>query len=163
MHSQKDQNQALVDHLSELLNGGNAHASLDDALKDISFDLLGEKPKNISYSIYQLTVHIRIAQWDILEFSRSPDHVSPKWPDEYWPSETKPESKAEWEACIRQINSDRKEFVELLSVQKENLYKPFPHGDGQTLLREALLLADHNSYHTGQIIVLRKLLNDWKK
>lgn len=163
MQAQKDHHQSLLNHLSELLNKGNAHATLDQALQDISFDLLGEIPKNLSYSIYQLAVHIRIAQWDILEFSRNPDHVSPKWPDEYWPSEIKPKNKAEWETCVRQIKSDRKDFVELLSDRKEDLYTPLSHGDGQTLLREALLLADHNSYHTGEIIVLRKLLNDWKK
>ncbi|HXS55209.1 MAG TPA: DinB family protein [Hanamia sp.] len=163
MQNQKDQHQSLFDHLQSLLNEGNAHATLDAAVDNISFDVLGQKPGKVPYTIFQLAEHIRIAQWDILEFSRNEQHVSPKWPDGYWPSETQPKDKADWESCIRQIKSDRKEFISLLENNKENLYKPFPYGDGQTLLKEALVLADHNSYHTGEIIVLRKLLDDWKK
>jgi hypothetical protein len=163
MQKQKDEDQELFNHLEGLLNKANAHATLDDALADISFDVLGEKPENLPYSIFQLVEHIRIAQWDILEFSRNEKHVSPKWPDEYWPAETAPKSKADWQSCVRQIKSDRKEFVSLLAGHKANLYEPFSYGDGQTLLKEALTLADHNAYHTGEIIVVRKLLNDWKK
>lgn len=162
MQKQKNQDQELFNHLEGLLNKANAHATLDDALADISFDVLGEKPENLPYSIFQLAEHIRIAQSDILEFSRNEKHVSPKWPDGYWPAEPAPKSKADWDACLRQIKSDRKEFVSLLSGHKENLYEPFSYGDGQTLLKEALTLADHNAYHTGEIIVIRKLLNDWK-
>lgn len=163
MQIQNDKNNALITNLSNLLSKGNAHVTLDDALKDIPFDLLGKKPAGLSYSIWQLAEHIRIAQWDILEFSRDATHISPKWPDGYWPSETGPESKADWEKCIHQIKSDRKTFTELLTNAGDNIYKPFDYGNGQSLLREALLLADHNSYHTGQIIVVRRLLNDWKK
>jgi hypothetical protein len=163
MQKQKDEDQELFNHLEALLNKANAHATLDDALDDICFDLLGKKLENLPYSIFQLAEHIRIAQWDILEFSRNEKHVSPKWPDEYWPAETAPKSKADWQSCVRQIKSDRKEFVSLLAGHKANLYEPFFYGDGQTLLKEALTLADHNAYHTGEIIVIRKLLNDWKK
>jgi hypothetical protein len=163
MQKQKDEDQELFNHLEALLNKANAHATLDDALDDICFDLLGKKLENLPYSIFQLAEHIRIAQWDILEFSRNEKHVSPKWRDEYWPAETAPKSKADWQSCVRQIKSDRKEFVSLLAGHKANLYEPFSYGDGQTLLKEALTLADHNAYHTGEIIVIRKLLNDWKK
>jgi hypothetical protein len=162
MSTQKSNNNLLIKSLTHLLKKGNAHASLDDALENISFDLLGEKPGNLPYSIWQLAEHIRIAQWDILEFCRNKKHISPKWPDGYWPSETKPVSEAAWGKCIEQINTDRKSFVELLSDPEVDIYKPFDYGDGQTLLKEALVLADHNSYHTGEIIIVRRLLNDWK-
>ncbi len=154
------QNDTLIKELVDLLAKGNAHASLDDALKDIPFTLLGEKPGNLPYSIWQLAEHIRIAQWDILEFSRNPKHISPKWPDGYWPSA--PESKVEWEKCIKQIVEDRDEFIELLKNAGNGINTPFEYGDGQSLLKEALVLADHNSYHTGEIIIIRRLLNAWK-
>lgn len=163
MQTQKDKNEILIKNLEDHLNKGNAHALLDDALKNIPFDLLGKKPAGLPYSIWQLSEHIRIAQWDILEFSRDAKHVSPKWPEGYWPAETKPDSKAEWEKCIHQIRSDRKTFTELLSNAGEDIYKPFDHGNGQSLLKEALVLADHNSYHTGEIIIIRRLLNDWER
>ena len=163
MQTQKANNNALINNLVALLNKGNAHALLDDALKNIPFDLLGEKPNNLPYSIWQLAEHIRITQSDIMEFSRNAKHVSPKWPDGYWPSETKPESTAAWKKCIQQITSDRKTFIELLTNAGDNIYKTFDYGDGQSLLKEALVLADHNSYHTGEIIILRRLLNAWGK
>jgi hypothetical protein len=153
---------ALLDNLTNLIEEENAHASLDKALKDIPFKLLGEKKEGLPYSIWQLAEHIRIAQWDIMEFSKSDKHISPKWPDEYWPKETAPASEKEWKNCIQQIKSDRKEFINLLNKSGDDLYKPFEHGDGQSLLKEALVLADHNSYHTGEIIMLRRLLNAWK-
>lgn len=162
MQKEKPNNSVLIKNLEDLLKTGNAHASLDDALKNIPFDLLGEKPENLPYSIWQLSEHIRIAQWDILEFCRNEKHVSPKWPEGYWPSDAKPASKADWEKCIEQIKEDRKSFIELLTTSAENIYKPFDYGNGQTLLKEALVLADHNSYHTGEIIIMRRLLNDWK-
>ena len=152
----------LVDNLVDLIEKGNAHAPLDAALKDIPFKLLGGKIQGLPYSIWQVAEHIRIAQWDILEFSKINKHISPKWPDEYWPKEAAPDSKEEWENCIQQIEKDRKEFIKLLKNASDNLDKPFEHGDGQSLLKEALVLADHNSYHTGEIIIMRRLLNAWE-
>lgn len=151
----------LITHLVKLIEKGNAHASLDKALKDISFELLGEKPLNLPYSIWQLAEHIRIAQWDILEFSRNINHVSPKWPDGYWPVERAPESEASWQKCIDAIKADRNAFIELIKSAGDKLDKVFEHGDGQSLLQEALVLADHNSYHTGELIIIRRLLNAW--
>ena len=152
---------ALIKNLVELIEKGNAHASLDEALKDIPFSLLGEKPGNLPYSIWQLAEHIRIAQWDILEFSRNAKHVSPKWPDGYWPKKTAPESELSWQKCIDQIQKDRKTFIELVKNACDTLNKIFEYGDGQSLLKEALVLADHNSYHTGEIIIIRRLLKAW--
>jgi len=152
----------LVKNLVDLIEKGNAHVSLDKALENIPFSLLGERPGNLPYSTWQITEHIRIAQWDILEFSHGSKHVSPKWPDGYWPNETAPKSEDEWKKCIQQIQSDRTSFTELIKNAGDNLYKPFEYGNGQSLLKEALVLADHNSYHTGEIIIIRRLLNEWK-
>ena len=159
----KSENSSLIENLINLLNKGNAHVSLDDSLKNIPFDLLGKKPRDLPYSLYQIADHIRIAQHDILEFSRDPNYQSPKWPEGYWPQKTKPDSEKEWEKCLQQIKKDRKTFIGLLKDSSDNLFTPFDHGDGQTLLREALVMADHTSYHTGEIVVIRRLLGDWQK
>lgn len=154
--------QILIENLIHLLQKGDSHVSLDDALNDISFNLLGKKPHELPYSIWQLTEHIRITQNDLLEFSRDPNYQSPEWPDGYWPTETEPASGDEWEDCLKQIKSDRNSFISLLKNAGQSLYSPFKHGTGQSLLKEALVLADHNSYHTAEIIVLRRLLKHWK-
>ncbi len=151
----------LVNNLAHLIEKGNAHTSLDNALKNIPFSVLAEKPANLPYSIWQLAEHIRIAQWDILEFSRNPQYISPKWPEGYWPEETGPASEAAWDKCLDRIKSDRAAFVELIKNAGDDLEIPFEHGDGQSLLKETLVLADHNSYHAGEIIILRRLLNEW--
>ena len=154
--------ETVVENLVDLIEKGNAHVSLDDAL-DIPFSLLGERPANVPYSTWQLAEHIRIAQWDLLEFSRNAKHVSPKWPDEYWPKETAPQSEDAWKECIKQIKADRKSFTDLVKNSGDDLYQPFDYGDGQSLLKEAMVLADHNSYHAGEIVIIRRLLNAWNK
>lgn len=154
--------QILIENLIDLLKKGNAHVPLDNALNGIEFNLLGERPNNLPYSIWQLAEHIRITQWDLLEFSRDQNHQSPEWPKGYWPLETAPASEEKWNECLKKIKSDRNSFIELLQAVGENLYKPFKHGTGQSLLKEAFVLADHNSYHTGEILVLRRLLHAWK-
>lgn len=154
-------NKELVKTLEQLLAGGQAHATFDDAVKHLPAKLRGVVPEGMPYSIWQLVEHIRITQWDILEFSRDPKHQSPSWPEGYWPKETAPADEAAWKKCLAQIKSDLNEFIELLKDPDVDLYAPFPHGDGQHLLREALLIADHTSYHTGEIIVLRRLLGAW--
>jgi hypothetical protein len=112
------------------------------------------------YSIWQLVDHIRIAQWDMLQFSKDADHKSPIWPDEYWPKESEPADDDAWNGSIEQIDSDLDEFIELL--EHSNIYQPLEHGDGQTILSEALQIADHNSYHIGEIVAVRRILGDWK-
>ena len=163
MLKQINNNEDLLNHLIDLLNKGNAHVSLDEALSNIRFGLLGELPNNVPYTLYQLAQHIKIAQWDILEFSRNESYVSPEWPKGYWPEERTPTSKTDWDDCVEQIKTDRQSFIDLLKKNTENLYTPFSYGDGQTLLKEALVLADHNAYHTGEIVIVRRLLNDWKR
>jgi uncharacterized damage-inducible protein DinB len=154
-------NKELVKTLEQLLTGGHAHATFDDAVEGLPAELRGKIPEGLPYSIWQLVEHIRITQWDILEFSRNPKHESPSWPEGYWPEETAPASDAVWKKCLTQIKSDLQEFIDLLKDPNVDLYAPFPHGDGQHLLREAMLIADHTSYHTGEIIVLRRLLGAW--
>lgn len=163
MQIRNSKNDLLISNLFDLLNKGNAHATLDEALKNIPNELLSKTPTGLPYNIWQLAEHIRISQWDILEFCRNADYKSPEWPKGYWPSETIPSSEDAWKKCVQQIKEDRRSFIELIKNAGENLYTRIPNGDGQTLLREALVLADHNSYHTAEIIVLRRFLNDWKK
>lgn len=163
MASQKSETEILLKNLIDLLSKGNSHALLDDALKDIPFELLHKTPENLPYNLWQMAQHILISQKDILDFSSDPNYKSPQWPEGYWPSNSQPSSKEEWESCLIQIKKDRESFIELLKEKAENLYKPFDYGDGQSLLREALVLADHNAYHTAEIIVLRRLLGNWKK
>jgi len=152
----------LISNLIHLLKKGNAHVSLEDALKGIPFDLINKVPEGLPYSIWQIAEHIRIAQWDILEFSRNAKHVSPEWPKGYWPASSSVANKHDWEKCVSQIINDRESFIELIQNAGEELFKPFPYGNEQTLLRETLVLADHNSYHTAEIIVIRRLLKNWE-
>jgi len=155
-----DNSQILLTEIIQLLNGGTAHAKLDDALNGLPANLRGERPHGLPYSIWQLVEHIRIAQLDMLEFSKDGNHQSPKWPDEYWPTETEPANEEAWEASIAQSKKDLNELIEL--VKNGNLYEPIPHGTGQTILREALQAADHTAYHVAEIIVLRRLMGAWK-
>jgi hypothetical protein len=152
----------IIKELEEVIVTGNAHASFDDAVKGVKPDLLGSVPDGLPYSIWQLVEHIRITQWDILEFSRDPHHKSPGWPDEYWPKEKAPVHAGDFKKSVDQVAADRKAFIGLLHAAGEGIFLPFPYGDGQSLFREALLIADHTSYHTGEIIILRRLLTDWK-
>ena len=153
----------LRTHLLELLKGGNAHATFDDVVKDFPADLVGKRPQGLPYSAWELLEHLRLAQEDILRFSQSADHHSPKWPEGYWPKSPAPENKKQWEDSVRAIRKDLKEFEEMVKDPAQDLYKKFPWADGQTLLREALLIADHNSYHLGQLLLVRRLLGAWKE
>lgn len=154
------QHETLINELIKLIEGGGAHATLKDALAGLPKELRGVKPHNLPYSIWQLAEHIRIAQWDMLEFSKDGSHQSPKWPDDYWPKEAEPKDDAAWDNTVNKINADRAEFINLL--KSDDIYKKIPHGDGQSILREALQVADHNAYHTSEIILLRRLLGAWK-
>jgi hypothetical protein len=156
----EDQHRIIIGELTKLLLGGSAHISLQDAVKGLSPELRGIKPDHMPYSIWQLIEHIRIAQWDMLQFSKDADHKSPRWPDEYWPHETAPEDESAWNGSLSQIDSDLDEFIELL--EHSNIYQKLQHGDRQTILLEALQIADHNAYHLGEIVAIRRFLGDWK-
>jgi hypothetical protein len=156
------EDKSLRRHVLQLLAEGHAHVDLKTALAGFPPSLRGKKPKGAEHSAWQLVEHIRIAQWDILEFSRNPKHVSPKWPDGYWPKTEAPPSVAAWNTSIRKVQADLKAMGKLVESKKTDLFAPIPHGTGQTVLREALLVADHNAYHIGQLVLLRRLLGAWK-
>ena len=152
----------LQKQLKDLLVKANAHVSMDSVLDGTPLDILGVVPDKLPYSIWQIAEHIRIAQWDILDFSRNPDYHELDWPKDYWPEETAPKGRAAWDHCVTQIKKDRADFIDMLEDDNSDIYKAFPWGSGQNLLREALLIADHNSYHTAEIVVIRRLLGHWK-
>jgi len=108
-----------------------------------------------------LLEHLRIAQWDILDFSRNPNYESRKWPDDYWPATPAPTSDAAWNESIEAFRADLKAMCDLVEDKSTDLFANIPHGDGQTILREALLVADHNAYHVGQLVLVRRLLGAW--
>lgn len=150
----------LIEELKKLLSDGGAHVGIKDATANIPFELLAERPYDLPYSIWQLVEHIRIAQWDMLEFSKDGRHQSPKWPAEYWPKDPAPKDPQTWNKTLGQIDEDLKEFIQL--VETQDLYEPIAHGTGQSILREALQIADHTAYHIAEIVVIRRLLGIWK-
>ena len=152
----------LREHLLYLLNGGGAHARFDDVVKDLPEKLRGAKSSGLPHSAWMLLEHLRLAQWDILAFSRTSKHTSPAWPKGYWPKTEAPPSTAAWNKSIQQFRKDLKTMQDLVANPRTDLYARIPWGDGQTILREALLVADHNAYHLGQIVDLRRLLGAWK-
>jgi len=153
---------ALRQHLHDLLTGSNAHVNFDAAIKDLPADLRGVRPESADHSPWELLEHLRIAQWDILDFSRNPQYKERPWPSSYWPATPTPPDEKAWDKSVRAFRKDLKAFCALLSDPKTDLYAKIPHGQGQTILREALLIADHNAYHVGQLILVRRLLGAWK-
>jgi hypothetical protein len=153
---------ALRDRLVRLLRSEDAHVGLERALEGLPGEHRGVKPPGQPHTIWRLLEHLRVAQWDILEFSRRADHVSPPWPAGYWPAADAPASEAEWEGAIERYARDLDAFCALLRDPAVDLHTPFPWGSGQDLLREALVLADHQAYHLGQIVLLRQLLGSWR-
>jgi hypothetical protein len=148
--------QLLRDHLLYLLKDGGAHVTFDAALGDWPVQLAGVKVANFPHTAWMLLEHMRLAQWDILEFSRNSKHVSPKWPEGYWPGSEAPPNEKAWRASSAAFKKDLRTLERLVADRKVNLYARIPWGDGQTVLREALLVADHNAYHLGQLVMLRK-------
>jgi hypothetical protein len=160
-----DEQAPLREQLVALLQKGQAHSTFDEAIQGFPADLRGTVPPNLPYSAWQLLEHLRIAQRDILDFSAPPTggYHPIAWPDGYWPKSPQPPAPHAWDESIAAIHRDLKTFVALLEKPSSDLYKPFRWGDGQNLLREALLIADHNAYHLGELIVLRRLLGAWHK
>lgn len=161
MNNQDFTTQQLKKELATMLTTSGAHVSFENALKNIPFNDLGKKPNGIPYSIWQQVEHIRIAQKDILDFSVNKNYKELNWPDDYWVKEAAPKSTDEWNQSIAKIQSDLHVFIESLQ-NADDIYAPFKHGTGQSWLREALVLFDHNSYHLGEIVALRRLLGNWK-
>jgi len=151
----------LRQHVLNLLAGKGARVTFDEAVADFPPELRGKLVNPAPHTAWQLLEHMRIAQSDILEFSRDPKHVSPQWPAGYWPKTAEPPSPDAWDESIRKFSGDLDAMRELISDPGKDLFARIPHGEGQTLLREAFVLADHNSYHIGQLVFLRKLLGAW--
>jgi DinB superfamily len=153
-----DKLDSLRQHLIDLLTKAEAHVDLCSAIEDFPAQLAGRKPEGAPHTPWQLLEHIRIAQWDILRFMVDPKHVSPKFPEGYWPATEAPPAKDAWQKSVKQILSELDALCDLLRDPKQDLFRPLPHGTGQTLLREALLVADHNAYHLGQLVTVRRIL-----
>jgi hypothetical protein len=160
-----DERDELRKQLIALLDGGQAHATFDDAVADFPANLRGVVPEGLPYSAWQIVEHIRIAQRDILDFSAPPTggYQPMEWPAAYWPKAAAPTSPEAWDRSVAAISSDLEKFKKLILKPGADLARPFLWGTGQNLLREALLIADHNAYHVGELIVLRRLLGAWKK
>jgi hypothetical protein len=152
---------ALVTELTQLLTAGNAHATFEQAIAELPPAVRNEAVPEVPYTIWHLVEHLRIAQADILEFCVNPDYVAPEWPAGYWPDKTVPVDEAGWQAALTAIRHDQQQFIDLLENPATDLFTPLPHGDGQNLFREALLIGDHAAYHVGEIILLRRLLGVW--
>lgn len=152
---------ALREHLEKALTGHEAHTDWRKALADLPPAQRAAKPAGAPHSAWDLVEHVRIAQWDILEFCRNPDHESPDWPSGYWPGRPSPPNEAAWEKSVKQFLQDTRAMAALAVDPKTDLFAPIAHGSGQTILREALLIVDHNSYHLGQFVLLRRLLGSW--
>jgi hypothetical protein len=157
-----DDTASLRSHVLELLDGGQAHATFDEVIKGLPVELRGKRPKGAAHSPWELLEHLRIAQSDILEFTRDPKHVSPKWPEGYWPDSPAPPTARAWANTLAAFRSDVQAVKDLASDTSVDLFAKIPHGDGQTVLREILLVADHNAYHIGQLATVRRLLGAWE-
>jgi hypothetical protein len=149
--------------IAQFLEESHAHAGFDAAVKDFPPELRGRKPEGAPHTAWQLLEHLRIAQWDILEFSRDGRHKSPKWPEGYWPESEVPPSDKAWDDSVRRFKAERRAMQKLALDRKRDLSAIVPHAQSQTLVREALLLMDHNAYHVGQLLLLRRLLGAWQK
>ncbi len=152
---------SLREHLARLLDWEDAHASFDTVVHAVPARLRGAQPEGLPYSPWQLVEHLRITQFDILDFCRNPGYREMKWPDDYWPASRAPGSEQAWAESLRRFRDDRGALRAMALDDAIQLDAKIPHGGGQTYLRELLLVADHSAYHVGQLIVVRRLLGDW--
>ena len=151
----------MRDHVLKLLKGRQGHVDFETVLANLPREFQGKKPEGAPHTPWQLLAHMRIAQGDILEFSRDPNHVSPKFPEGYWPKSEAPPDEGAWQKSMTSFADDIQAMADLVADPSTDLYARIPHGSGQTILREALLVADHNAYHLGQLVLLRRLLGVW--
>ena len=156
-----DKDKALREHLLYLLKDRGAHLNFDAAVADLPANLRGAKVPGVPHTAWRLLEHLRICQWDILEFSRNPKHVSPQFPEGYWPAGDAPPDAAAWDRSVAAFRADLRAMEDLVADPATDLFARIPHGEGQTILREALLVADHNAYHLGQLVLLRRALGAW--
>jgi hypothetical protein len=157
-----EENGSLREHVLYLLRGGGAHVDFEKAIAGLPAALRGSKYSELPFTAWGLLEHMRIAQWDILEFSRNPKHTSPPWPAGYWPETDAPPNAKAWDGSLAAFRAGRRAMEKLVADPGTDLHAKIPHGEGQTILREALLIADHNAYHLGQLVMLRRLLGAWQ-
>jgi hypothetical protein len=155
------QDEAVRRQVSSLLDWGDAHSGFEKILEGIPGKLRGVAPERLPYTPWQLLEHLRLTQRDILEFCRNPRYTEPHWPDDYWPATAAPPSEKAWQESTQAFLADRAAMKQLAEDATVDLLRPIPHGSGQTILRELLLLADHNAYHLGELVVVRRCLGIW--
>jgi hypothetical protein len=160
--SPTNENVAIRDHVVNLLTGRGAHVDWEESFNNVPPELRGVRPDGLPYSLWELLEHMRIAQWDILEFSRDAKHASPEWPAGCWPASQAPPDAKAWDKSLKSFSDDLEAMKKLVADSETDLFAKIPHGTGQTILREALLVADHNSYHLGQVLTVRRILGNWK-
>ena len=153
---------ALREQLATFLQGDQAHMSLADAVKGFPVKDMNVRPRNVPYTFWHLLEHIRIAQWDIVEFIKNPNYEELKFPDDYWPKKNAKATKKDWDHTLAQYATDLREMIAIVKDPKTDLHARIPHGDGQTILREAILIVDHNAYHIGEFAILRQVVGNWK-
>jgi hypothetical protein len=152
----------LRQHLVKLLTASEAHVNFEAAIDGLPAELRGKRPENADHSAWELVEHLRVAQWDILDFSRNPKYQERRWPEDYWPQSLAPATDTAWDESVAAFLADRQTLCDLVTNPETDLYARIPHGSGQTILREALLTADHNAYHVGQLVLVRRLLGAWR-
>jgi len=158
-----DDERILRRHLANFLDGHEAHVDFDDAIKDLPAKLRGQRADGFAHSVWELLEHIRLSQEDILDFIRNPEYEARPWPASYWPKDPAPENAASWNKSIKAYKADLKELKDIASNPDTDLFGEIPHGEGQTILREILLVVDHSAYHLGQLVLVRKALGAWPR
>ena len=153
---------ALRQQLVDLLTKENAHAGFESAVENLPVRIRGQRPEGAEHSPWEILEHLRIAQEDILDFSVNPNYKVLAWPGDYWPKAPAPPDDEAWDRSVEAFRTDLKKMCDLVTNESTDLYAKIPHGDGQTILREALLVADHNAYHLGELVLVRRLLGAWK-
>ena len=148
--------------LAKALDWHDAHADFDTAVRDLPAELRGRRVRGLPHSAWEILEHLRLAQHDILDFARNPRYQAPAWPDDYWPPSPQPPAARAWDRSVAAFRRDRRALQKMAADPHLKLSKRIPHGDGQTYLREILLVLDHNAYHVAELVVLRRLLGAWK-
>lgn len=154
-------NAAIREHLKDLLSWRSAHAEFERVVKNVPTEVRGRRPDGAPYSLWQLLEHIRRSQWDILDFCVNEDYSSPQWPDDFWPADPEPPTREDWQKSIDSYRRDRQALADVIQDPSIDPHAPIPHGEGQTYLREIILVADHTAYHVGQMVLLRRMLGVW--
>ncbi len=156
-----ESDEILRKHLLDLLGGGNAHMPFSEAVADFPPGSMNAFPPNVPYTPWHLLEHLRLTQWDILDFIVNPNYVWRKWPDEYWPAREARATQAQWNETIAKFKADVKRLEEIVANPATNLTEDMPHAKGYTILREIIVVCDHNAYHIGEFAILRQVMGTW--